>query len=95
MKKTLRIVSLLLAVLLLAAACGDDDTASSEGAGSITVYSGRDADATQLLIDFIPDSNGCALKVLTGIHLQEENREGLRAKRSQMYESCSRYLKPS
>lgn len=58
MKKTLRIVSLLLAVLLLAAACGDDDTASSEGAGSITVYSGRDADLIEPLLDAFTAATG-------------------------------------
>jgi iron(III) transport system substrate-binding protein len=58
MKKTLRIVSLLLAVLLFAAACGDDDTASSEGAGSITVYSGRDADLIEPLLDAFTAATG-------------------------------------
>ena len=58
MKKTFRIVSLLLAALLFAAACGDDDTASSEGAGSITVYSGRDADLIEPLLDAFTAATG-------------------------------------
>jgi iron(III) transport system substrate-binding protein len=58
MKKTPRIISLLLAVLLFAAACGDDDTASSEGAGSITVYSGRDADLIEPLLDAFTAATG-------------------------------------
>ena len=58
MKTTRRILIALLALALLASACGDDDNDSAEGASSIVVYSGRDQDLIEPLLDAFTAATG-------------------------------------
>ena len=56
---TPRLFAALLAFALLATACGDDDTASSDdGASSITVYSGREQELIEPLLDAFTAETG-------------------------------------
>ncbi len=65
-KSTVRFLAALLALALLATACGDDDSGAaddgggdgSEGASSITVYSGRDQDLIEPLLDAFTEETG-------------------------------------
>jgi len=56
MKTTLRILTALLAVALLAIACSDDD--GGDGTSSVTVYSGRDQDLIEPLLEAFTEATG-------------------------------------